>query len=73
MPDGDKARRVKNAVGMIGKRNSKEARSDCAPWEKTHREEIVNCTKAKDVLTLKGQLLSVSQLRAIKYEYCISK
>ena len=28
MPDDDKARKVRNAVGMIGKRNSKEARSD---------------------------------------------
>ena len=73
MPDDDKSHKIRNAVGMTGKRNSREARSNCAPWEKTHREESMNCIKAKDVLTLKGQLLSVSQLRAIKYEYCISK
>lgn len=54
MPDDDKACKVRNAVGMIGKRNSKEARSDCVQWEKTHREEMVNCAKAKDVFTLKG-------------------
>lgn len=73
MPDDDKACKVRNAVGMIGKRNSKEARSDCAQWEKTHREKTVNCTKAKDIFTLKGQLLFVSRFRAIKHEYCISK
>lgn len=48
------AHKVRNAIGMIRKRNSKETRSDRAQWEKTHREKMVNWTKAKDVLTLKG-------------------
>lgn len=46
------AHKIRNDVGIILKRNSTEARRDCAQWKNTWREKMVNCTK-EDVVTLK--------------------